>query len=505
MAEDIEATDAEQQTPTDEAPEQDAVVEDAQHPDAEEAQDTQDAKQEEEQEEGDGLPENEVAVEDAGTWRKQVTVTIARERIDAKRDEMFGELAQSAQVPGFRVGHAPRRLVEKRFGKEVNSDVRNALLGEALGGAIEKTELKTLGEPDIDLDAIELPDEGEMSFSFEVEVVPEFEMPELTGIAIDRPKIEITDEKVTEYLDQLRQGRAVYVDTDKAAAEGDHVTAGARITGEGIEPVDRPGLDLRVAPGQIEGIPLVDLGKKLKRAKAGKTVSMTVTVPAAHPNEEWREKELTIEITVSQVRRRELPELDAAFAEKLGFDSVDELREFVKSRLEGNVVTETSRAMRSQVQRYLLDNTEFDLPEGVAARHTERVLQRRYIDLLRQGVPRETVDERMAELQAAAAEQARQDLQLQFILAEICEQKEIEVTEDEVNARVASMAGMYNRRPERMRQELEQDGSLDALRNSIAEDKALDLLLADADITDVTPDEAAAKDADGPAPGDQDE
>ena len=115
----------------------------------------------------------DVSIQDVGTLKKKITVTIPRTDIDGKRDEMFGELSSSAQIPGFRVGHAPKKLIEKRFGKEIGQDVRNSLIGESIGDAIEQAELKTIGEPDINLDEIELPEEGDMQFDFEVEIEPE--------------------------------------------------------------------------------------------------------------------------------------------------------------------------------------------------------------------------------------------------------------------------------------------------------------------------------------------
>ena len=132
-------------------------------PPADPQEDTADAD-----ENTDDLPKCGVAVEDAGTLKKKVTVTVPRERIDAKFDELYGELGHSAQIPGFRIGHAPRRLVEKRFGREVGKDVRNGIIGESIGQALEQAELSTLGEPDLDLEAIELPDDGDLAYSFEV-------------------------------------------------------------------------------------------------------------------------------------------------------------------------------------------------------------------------------------------------------------------------------------------------------------------------------------------------
>jgi len=446
----------------------------------------QDETQAPQQEPGDGLPANGVEVADAGTLRKKVTITVRRERIDAKLDEMFGELARTAQVPGFRIGRAPRRLIEKRFGREVSQDVRNALVGEAIGSAVEQTALKTLGEPDLDLDAIELPESGEMTFSFEVEVAPEFELPDLEGIPVEKRTFEVNDERIDAAMEQYRRSRARYEATSEPAAEGDTVTVEARIGGEGVGEVHRRGLTLRVAPGQVEGLPLVDLPKALAGKKAGEKATLSVRAGESHPNEQWRGKELTVELTISEVHHRVLPDLDDAFAEAAGFDSLAEMRDFVARSLRGRVETEAAQAMRQQVHKYLLDHTDFELPEGVVRRQTARVLQRRYIDLLSQGVPRERIDEHLTELQAAAGEQARLDLKLQFILAKVGEQMGVEVDEGEVNARIAQMAAAYNRRPERLRQELDQDGTLALVEVSLREEKATDRLLEQARVTEVS-------------------
>jgi trigger factor len=434
----------------------------------------------------DDLPANDVQVEDAGTLKKKVTVKIPSERIDAKRSELFGELQGSAQVPGFRVGHAPRRLIEKRFSKEISDDVRNSLIGESLSSALDDSELKTLGEPDLDLDAIELPETGPLEFSFEVEVAPEFELPELKGIPVEKPSAEVDDERIDEQLEEIRRSRGHYEAVEEPVQSGDMVVGSAKISGEDIETLERTGLQLRAAPGQVEGIPLVDLGEKLEGAKPGDTVTLETEVGDAHPNEDWRGKTLTIEITVSQVRRQVLPELNDEFAEQLGFDSVDELRDFARQRMESQVQREAEKAQRDQVCDYLLENTDFELPEGVTARHTHRILQRRYVSMLQMGMPREKIDESMAELQAAAGEQAQRDLRLQFILGKIIEQEGLDATEAELNERIAQMAAYHGRRPERLRQELAADGSLEQIYSAIREDKALDMLLDQAEITEAS-------------------
>jgi trigger factor len=440
------------------------------------------------------LPENQYAVEEAGALKRKIVVTVPRKRIDAKFEEMFGELSTSAQIPGFRVGRAPKRLVEKRFGKEVSGDVKNAMIGESLGGALEKTGLKTIGEPDIDVEKIELPESGDMTYSFEVEIVPDFELPKLEGIKVKARKVEMTEKLVDDYIEQLRQERAKFETTEEAAAEGDIVIAGAKITGEGIEPADRPGLYLRVAPGQVDGLPLVDLGKELAGKRAGETATLKVKAPDAHPNEQWREKELTVEITLSEVRHRVLAEINEEFATSAGFESLEDLKKFIRERLAQRLEHQRRQQMRDEVVKYLVDSVKFDLPETAVKRNTANVLRRRYMDLLYQGAPKEKIDENIATLQAQATEQARMNMTVSFILGKIADEKEIEVGDAEVNSRIALMASQNNRRPERLRQELEQDGSIDELLMSMREEKALDLLLEKADIED-----APAEDEDNQA------
>jgi trigger factor len=444
------------------------------------------------------LPEVEVAVEDAGLLKKKVTITVPEKRITAKMDEMFGELSGTAMVPGFRIGHAPRRLIEKRFGREVSQDVRNKLIGESLQPALEKSKIQPIGEPSLDLDKIQLPDKGDMSFSFEIEVAPEFTLPELSGIKVEKKIVAVTEERIDEQIEQWRVSQARFAATDGAADKGDVVGADAAVTGEGLQPVKNDDLTLRVAPGQVQGLPLVDLGDALTGKKAGDEATVTVKAPDAHPNEQWRGKDLTVNIKVKTVRKRVLPDVNEEFAKAAGFESLADFRKFFGSNLEARVAQDTKHAMRGQVEQYLLDHTTLDVPEGVTASHTAGVLQRRYIELLYAGVPRERIDENLTQLQAQASEQAKRELKLTFILGKIAQDQKLEVSEDEVNSRIAEIAKQNNRRPEKTKQELQAKGSLGQLEVSLLEEKVLDNLLATAKVTESAMEEPKAPNAPKP-------
>ncbi len=444
----------------------------------------------------DGLPENAVTVAEAGTLRKKVTVEISRARIDAKFDEMFGDLRRTAQVPGFRVGRAPRRLIEKRFGKEVAEDVRNGLVGEAIGQALEKADFKTLGQPDVELDQIELPDEGNMPFSFEVEVAPEFELPEYDRIEVRRPTLEITAERVEQAMRDGLRSSGRLKPTDSGAEEGDTVVADVSVTGEGIEHTEA-NAEFRVAAGAFEGIPVEDLPEALAGRKRGQRAEVQTTVPAGHPNRDWREKAVTIRIDVQEVKRLELPELDEEYAKRAGFTSLQQLRESVGARLAGQVAAEQRRLMGEQVCRHLLEHTRLEVPEQAGKRHADRLLARRVVDLMMRGVGREEIEKSMGQLEAAASQQAAQELKLSLILDKLAEAENVQVDDGEVNARIAEIAGQQNRRPERLRHEMRTDGTLETLYAAVREEKVIDKVLASATITDMAPE--AGKPEPGPA------
>ena len=453
----------------------------------------------------DSLPANKVTIEDIGEAKKKVTIEIDRKRIDAKFDEIFGELRTSALVPGFRTGHAPRRLLEKRFGKEAGQDVRNSLVGESMGTAAEQHKLDVLGEPDIKLDDIELPDTGNLTFSVEVEVKPDFDLPDYKGIDVVEPSTEVTDERIENVTRNILARRGTLAPTADPAVANDLVVADVRVSGEGIDETHE-NMEFRVAAGAVDGIPLEELGEKLAGVKAGASVAIEATVPAGHQNEDWRDKKVTVTFDAKEVKRLEVPELTDALTAELGFDDVAQFTEHVKSRLAVQLAQEQQQTMRDQVGRYLLEKVDIDVPKGVAARQTARILQRRYVDLLYRGVPREEIDQNLELLEAQATDQATTDLKLAFILEKIATAEDVSVSEGEVNSRIAEMAGRQGRRPERLRSEMAGQGTLEQVEVQLLEQKTVDKLLEMANVAKAgdTAADSGKDQADGPDdPGEQ--
>jgi len=439
---------------------------------------------------------NTVTIEEAGPCKKKVIVEIPEEAIKNATDEQYNNLRKEAMVPGFRKGRAPRRLLEKRFGKEATEQVKLKLLTDASDSAVKDNELDTLREPDIDFEKIELPDSGPLKFDFEVEVRPEFDLPQLEGIAVEKRKLEVADEQIDREIEQLRKWSGVWAPRQDGVVEpDDQIIADVVLKSEGVEEEEKlDNVEIMVRQnGFVGAIPVEKLDELLVGARAGDTKQTTVEVPKTYFKEEYRGKKVDIQITVKDIKWLKPAPLDEDFLKKFGVEDENELQEKVRDTLQSRLETQVRTDMTEQIYRYLLDNTSFDLPVDVVAEHSTTLLQRQYSNLLMRGLSREQLEEQMEQLRAASEQQAKEQLKTFFIMDKIAEKLEIDVSEEELNGHIAQLAIQRGQRPERMREEMVRDGSLAQFRLQVREDKCIAKLLESAKITEIKPEKKAKK------------
>jgi trigger factor len=428
-----------------------------------------------------------IKIEDAGPATKKVSVEIPRERIDAKLAEQYKELRSQAAIPGFRPGRAPAKLIEKKYAGDVKDQVRRTLISESYQQAIEKNKLQVLGEPEIDdAEKIEITDAGPLSYTFSVEVQPEITLPELTGIKVKKPKIEIKDENVDQAMANLREQQGALVPVEDRGIEAkDYVTADVHVK-LGDEVIDH-GHDSQIVvrPGRIAGIQIANLEQQLAGTKAGETKTFTVTAPDAHPNEKIRGKDVEIEVKVKDIKKLEAAEINEEFLEGLGFASEQELREALREQMVERINFDIQQSQREQVSKHLLDNVTFELPAKLSDKQADRVVQRRAIDLMQRGIPQEKIAENIEQLRSGAKDEAARELKLFFILQKIAADQEVDVDENELNGRIAMLAAQRGERPEKLKQQMSKDGSLSNLYVTMREQKAIDKILETAEIEEV--------------------
>jgi trigger factor len=178
-------------------------------------------------EEGEDKPPRlnlDVKIDTRSACERHITVTVAREDIDRYLNKEYGELMPTAHVPGFRPGHAPRKLVEHRFHKEVSGRVKGSLLMDSLAQIHEDHDLSAISEPELDLESVDVPEAGPMTFEFDLEVRPEFELPQWKGLEIEKPVRDFSAADIDAALKRILTNRGHLEPVDGPAEPGDYIT-----------------------------------------------------------------------------------------------------------------------------------------------------------------------------------------------------------------------------------------------------------------------------------------
>jgi len=435
---------------------------------------------------------NTVTIESAGACKKKVIVEIPREAIQKSTDEQYETLRKEVILPGFRKGRAPRRLLEKRLGKETSEQIKLKLLAGASEAAVKDNKIDVLREPDIDYEKIVLPAEGPMKFEFEVEVRPEFELPPLEGIAVEKRKIEVTDEQITGEIEQLRKWSGVWSPREDGKAElNDQVVGDVVLKVEGVEqPQKLENIEIYIRHnGFVADVPVENLDELLTGAVSGDVKKTSVTAVKTYFREDYRGKKIDVEITIRDIKWLKPAELNEDFFKRLAVKDQAELREGLRDRLQGRIEAEVRTEMAEQIYKHLLEKATFDLPLDIVGDQAATVLRRQYANLLTRGLAREQIEEHMSQLQASSEEQAKNQLKTFFIMDKVAEKLGIQTTDEEINGHIARLAIQRKQRPERLKEEMMRDGSLVQFRTEIRDEKCIAKLLESAKVTEV----AAAK------------
>jgi trigger factor len=428
-----------------------------------------------------------VEVAKKSACERHVTVTVSREDIERYFDNSYSELMGKAEVPGFRHGRAPRKLVEARFRKDVGDQVKMSLLMDSMTQISEDGSLSPISEPDFDPVAVSIPDDGPMKFEFDIEVRPEFDLPNWKGLSIERSTHEFTEAEVEKQLKDLLARRGKLVPFDGAAQAGDYVTVNLAFQDDGKDISSAKEETIRIRPvlsfrdGKVERF-----DKLMKGVKAGETREGEAKLSADAPNESLRGKTIKAVFEVLEVKKLELPQMTPALLEELGgFDSEEELREAVKEQLERRLQYEQQRRAREQVLAALTVAANWDLPPEMLRRQARRELERSVLELRRSGFSDSEIRAHENELRQNSSVSTARALKEHFILERIAEDEKIEDLPEDYDLEIELIAQQTGDSARRTRAQLEKRGLMDALRNQIIERKAIDLILSHAKFKEV--------------------
>ena len=427
-----------------------------------------------------------VEINDIGPCKKHVKVTVNREVIDGRFKEKFDELLKdgSAQVPGFRPGKAPRKFIERRFKVVVKEDVRREVLMASLQQLAEDNTLSPLAPPDLKPDQLVLPDEGPFIYEFDVEVRPEFDLPEYKGIKLRKPVRHFTDADIAAEQRRLLEEHGTLVPKGGADATiemNDIVVVdlstfdGAREVSRATEVRIRVEKKLALTDGVAE-----NFGKRMVGAKAGETREIGITLAESVADQALRGKTVMGKFLIKEVKTIRPPDLTPDLFEKYGVKNAGQLQELIATTLERNLEYTQRQYARQQVLQLVTATVKWDLPRDLIVRQATRILERRVVEMRSAGMTETQIESRMKVLRQNTLQNTTIALMEHFVLQKIAEVEKIEIEDEDIDAEIARIASQANESFRKVKAQMERNNQVEALATDLMERKALDVVLNNA-------------------------
>ena len=411
--------------------------------------------------------------QDISSVRKSIEVEIPADRIAHEAQRVTTEFGRHATLPGFRKGKVPTNVVRTRFAKEIQEEVMSRLLPVSFREAIADKGVEPVGDPQLEhLDPFI--EGAPVKYKANFEVKPQIDLQEYRGIEVDEPTIEVGDADVDAMIERLREQASSYrIESERGLQDGDYAVIDIVSSAEGMETKSDSG-HLKIGE---EG-PLPELHELLQGKKAGDTVIVEKAYREDATNEEFRNRTVRHEVTVKEVRVQEKPDINDEFAKSFGgWENVAQMRETIATDIRRHREQDVIRAKRNQIGDALLDRHHFEVPETLVDEELGKSMQNYARFLASQGVNLETAELDWRKIGEEFRPEAVKRAKRGLILEAIARKENIEVSEVEVDAEIRRAAREGDRDFAEVKHRLRHDGGYEELRMSLAQEKALDLLI----------------------------
>ena len=433
-----------------------------------------------------------IQIQDVSPTRKSLVVSFDAKEVGIEYQAVIGEVSKQARLPGFRPGKAPAALVLKQYGKNIAEDFKQKVVGKAYRDALKESKLNVIQVTGVEEGTV-APDQA-ATITITVDIQPSFELPDLAGIPVTVVSGAVADTEVDAAVEALRGERADFKVAERASAKGDYVKLSyeGTVAGQAI---------LEIAPekqiygkvpqtweeveGENDGL-IPGLGKQLGGVSVGEKKTIEIVFPAefaAAPALAGKTASYAVEIL--EIRERVLPELNEEFFKANQVDDLAGLQSKVRNNLVARKDHENRTGKRRQVVDALLAKIVFPAPESLIEQETQSVLRRFMEENMRRGVPQEQFEKDKTQLIAGARAAAENRVRTQMILARIAEQEKLQVDASDIDAFLYRESSQSGVRPEKLVKDLTNDRDrLRAVQQSIVFDKALDLVVSKATVSE---------------------
>jgi trigger factor len=412
--------------------------------------------------------------------RVRVQAEVPAEEVERRVQQAARRLGRGLRVPGFRAGKAPAPVIVQRMGRDAVLDeaVRDSI-GAWYTAAIDAARIAPVGEPQLDLG--DLPAQGEsLKFSIEIGVRPKAELGEYKGVEVGKRDPDVGEEAIVAELDRLRERSARLDTVDRAAAEGDFVVMDYLGTLDGEPFAGGEGRDQMVELGSGRLVPGFE--DQLTGATASEERTVKVSFPEDYPASELAGREAEFAVTVKEVKAKELPAVDDDLAAEAGFDTLDELRDDIRSRLAEVEDSQIEAEFREAALDSVVKQASVDIPDALVDARARELWDQMLHSLSHQGISRDAYLQISGREEDEILEQSKPDaeqaLRREAVLAAVIEAEGIEPTDEEIMETLEQAAGSGPGRasPKKMLERLKSSGRLDDLKQDLAQRKALELI-----------------------------
>ena len=411
-------------------------------------------------------------VEELNPTRVKLTVEVSGEELEPKIKDAYKSIAQQVQIPGFRKGKVPAAIIDQRVGREyVVQQAINDGLQEFYQAGLSEAEITPLSRPEVEVE--EIPDvktnDGVLKFSGEIDIKPEIELPDYSGLEVEVEAREADEEAVQKELDELRGRFGTLKDIDRPAAKDDFVTIDLVAT-VGEEEVDNAtGLSYQVGSGTM----LEGLDEALEGLSADEDATFETTLAGGEHSGE----QATVKVTLTAVKERELPEADDEFAQLASeFDTIDELKDDLKKKAESSVIEEQGVEARDKVLEKLLALTEVPVPASVV----DQQIEQHFTSQGHSAGDDHDTEEHRAEIR----EQTEEAFRNEMVLDIVADREEVGVDQSEIIEYIVATSQQYGMEPNQFAQMLDQAGQVPMIMGEVRRRKALAKVLELAKVTD---------------------
>ncbi|MDP8981520.1 MAG: trigger factor [Acidobacteriota bacterium] len=404
--------------------------------------------------------------------KHELEITIPVEEIDRETDRVVTGIQQKARLPGFRPGKAPASLIRTRFATQVREDVLENLVPKYFRKKVEEDDLKVVGQPsikDVHFHA------GEpLRFKAEFEVAPVIELGEYRGIPVHYQEPVVTDDDITQRIEQLREQKAEFINVEpRQVQDGDFAVVSLESTAGPEEPIKQDDLVLHV--GDEDTLP--EFTEALRGMTPEEEKEFDVKYPDDYAQERLSGKTIRFKLKLKMIRLKELPELNDEFARDLGdFQTVDDLREEARKSMTREREASAQMAAKDELVKKLVESHDFPVPEVFLDRQIESQVEYQFRQLAERGVDPATLQIDWAKVKESQRPKAIHDVKASLLIDKVAEAEHIETTQDEVDREVQRIAKAQREPAAAIRKKLEQDGNLGRIAYRIRSDKTLNFL-----------------------------